>query len=144
MGSNPRRSSLRDLRLASAASILSTSSGYGRPGGLNSRTSRTHGVTRAAGGVAYLSAPKQTLSLADVKSRDHAGQKVAGRHLGSRETRRVRKKREWLARLERYKNSSYSKPDDSSDQSKWAYLPDLVLEEIFKMLPFEVRYPYGI
>ena len=47
-------------------------------------------------------------------------------------------KREWLERVERLKNRPKGEGVKKDEQSCWAYLPDLVLEEIFKMLPFEV------
>ena len=65
------------------------------------------------------------------------------RDVVKKESRRIRKKREWLQRQDRKKNSFIPKKpeetyNDDITQSQWAFLPDLVLGEIFKMLPFEV------
>lgn len=72
-----------------------------------------------------------------------------------KESRRVRKKREWLERKEKIARgggdsrrsgvvSSFSdngdqEADFDEDDWGWKYLPDLVLEIIFQMLPLEVR-----
>ena len=131
MGSTPRRSSLRDLRLASAASMLSGS--HGTRTALAARR-----TSRLAGGVTYLTAPKETLRLADGKTRQSSFARPIRHVAEHREPRRVRKKREWLERVERLKNRPKGEGVKKDEQSCWAYLPDLVLEEIFKMLPFEV------
>ncbi len=58
------------------------------------------------------------------------------------ETRRQRKKRLWLARMERMRSGrlpTLGEEGRRSDGSYWAFLPDLVLELIFQMLPYEVR-----
>jgi hypothetical protein len=73
-----------------------------------------------------------------------------------KETRRERKRREWLARKEERENVTLllnekhsavgglvkwnqdDKPQSEAEQGCWAYLPDLVLEYIFQLLPFKV------
>ncbi len=54
-----------------------------------------------------------------------------------KETRRQRKKRLWMLRQERMRNAGGGDRMRDED-SRWAYLPDLVLEAIFQMLPYEV------
>ena len=54
------------------------------------------------------------------------------------ESRRVRKKREWLAK----QNKSLDKTEKIKQRKykgDWANLPDLILEEIFQYLPYKVR-----
>ena len=54
------------------------------------------------------------------------------------ESRRVRKKREWLAK----QNQNLDKTEPIKKKKykgDWANLPDLILEEIFQYLPYKVR-----
>ncbi len=155
MASN-RRTSLRDLRLASAANTLSA------PGTASSRSfaassSSSSSVLAPSSGkrtankfgsgtATYQAAPRRTLQLATVKSRDWVSKadsiiKKANEGGRYKETRRQRKKRLWLARQESIRNGNLEgrrrrKGDDNDN--KWAFLPDLVLEVIFQMLPYEV------
>ena len=91
-----------------------------------------------------MAAPKKTLNLADVTANNRR-KSPARTTTKFRETRRQRKKREWLAK----KSDRAAQADDGTtkrrawmvgdeEQSYWAYLPDLVLEIIFQMLPYKV------
>lgn len=54
------------------------------------------------------------------------------------ESRKVRKKREWLAKQN--KNLDKTEPNKKKKyKGDWANLPDLILEEIFQYLPYKVR-----
>ena len=95
-----------------------------------------------------MAAPKKPLNLADVTANNNRKKSPTRAATKFRETRRQRKKREWLAR----KSEHQSHHDDeglterrapivgSEEQSYWAYLPDLVLEIIFQMLPYKVTF----
>ena len=94
----------------------------------------------------YLAAPEKTLNLANVPATNNR-RKSPIRTTTTKfiETRKQRKKREWLA------TKSYRANNDDGTtkrraqigdevQSYWAYLPDLVLEIIFQMLPYKVTF----
>ena len=54
------------------------------------------------------------------------------------ESRKVRKKREWLAK----QNKNLENPEQIRKRKykgDWANLPDLILEEIFQYLPYKVK-----
>ena len=121
------RSTLRDLRLAAASNLLSTSNLSNRKIGYNNTSIRN-----------YSSVPKPTLNLSTAKSRTWSAEKNKNNFI-KKETKRERKRREWLLRKEtnRYDEKKAIK---NEEQSPWIYLPDVVLEEIFKMLPYDVSY----
>ena len=56
-----------------------------------------------------------------------------------KETKRARKRREWMERLSR-REQGMTDPGRRHQQYRgdWAYLPDLVLEEIFQYLGYKV------
>ena len=91
-----------------------------------------------------MAAPKKTLNLADVTANNNRKKSPTRAATKFRETRRQRKKREWLARKSEHRahngEASGRKAAivGSEEQSYWAYLPDLVLEIIFQMLPYKV------
>ena len=97
-------------------------------------------------GRSYLAAPKKTLNLANVTANNNRRKSpIRTTTTKFSETRKQRKKREWLAR-----KSDRAHNDDGTtkrrvqivdeEQSYWAYLPDLVLEIIFQMLPYKVTF----
>ncbi len=154
----PSSGGLRELRASAASSLLSTSSILA-PSSL--ATARRRNPTAAATDrrASYASIPKRTLNLADVRSSNRRTEVVDPFGAGGRwvakadaileakkqpkESRRNRKKRQWLERKEarskngsRASNGDYSREPD--EQSFWAYLPDVVLEYIFQLLPFNV------
>ena len=54
------------------------------------------------------------------------------------ESRRVRKKREWLAKQNKNLDKT-EKIKQRKYKGDWANLPDLILEEIFQYLPYKVK-----
>ena len=54
-----------------------------------------------------------------------------------KDTRRIRKKREWLAKKTNSTNIAQEKKPKKYVGS-WANLPDLILEQIFQYLPYKV------
>lgn len=134
MSASRNRSSLRELRLATASSILADIGSLNHTRTPSSRVSRT-----------FQTAPQHVLNLSNVRSQVRLSREnqKSTRDVVKKESRRIRKKREWLQRQDRKKNSFIPKKpeetyNDDITQSQWAFLPDLVLGEIFKMLPFEV------
>ena len=92
-----------------------------------------------------MAAPKKTLNLADVTANNNRKKSPTRAATKFRETRRQRKKREWLARKSEHRAHNDEGTSErkaaivgSEEQSYWAYLPDLVLEIIFQMLPYKV------
>ena len=92
-----------------------------------------------------MAAPKKTLNLADVTANNNRKKSPTRAATKFRETRRQRKKREWLARKSEHRANNNDGATErnaatvvSEEQSYWAYLPDLVLEIIFQMLPYKV------
>ncbi len=146
--SSRRRSSsglsLRNLRLEAASSILHTSAR--RPTSSNLTPSADRLVARGTNSSAissdrnYLTAPKGTLNLSSGRSLLSSATSVASakKFPHNKETKRERKKRLWLSR-QNDNRSDKKKSADPCRQSLWADLPDLILEQIFQMLPFEVR-----
>ena len=58
------------------------------------------------------------------------------------ESRRVRKKREWLAKQNKNLDNT-EKIRQRKYKGDWANLPDLILEEIFQYLPYKVKNKSG-
>lgn len=135
-----RKTSLRDLRLSQATSLLSTSRVKSTlaPSTLRERPTKAD----SSSGRTFTAAPKQRLNLSEARSRDWVSKADAvlkARESAKKETKRVRKRRQWQERLERRKSSDFAPKKREDDQSPWAYIPDLVLEKIFQYLPFQVR-----
>jgi len=161
MAAANRRSSMRDLRMASAASAFSVAGrfGAGAGGGGGVSTLTTSGRRMAASAApnsavaTYVAAPRRTLALANVSAREQLSAAVLSANLAAssansaetsgrrRETKRDRKRRQWLQILAKREAAAASGIDcqqHQQQQSRWCYLPDLVLELIFQMLPHEV------
>ena len=112
---------MRSLRSSLASSSLTAGSG---------RTGRTVRQTEPV--TAYTSVPRQTLNLIDVQFAASSGR--AGQERGRKycETSRQRKRRQWRERQELRRGE---RPPVFTD---WMFLPDLVLEHIFKFLSYKV------
>ena len=119
------RVSMRSLRSSLASSSLSAGTG---------RTVRqTEPVT------AYTSVPRQTLNLIDVQFAASSASGRPGQERGRKycETSRQRKRRQWK---ERQEQRTAERPPVFTD---WMFLPDLVLEHIFKFLSYKVGGGWG-
>ena len=55
-----------------------------------------------------------------------------------KESKKARKRREWMLRKSRIQHGIKS-PTEHRYRGDWAYLPDLVLEEVFQYLGYKVR-----
>eukprot|EP00095_Tigriopus_kingsejongensis_P000406 maker-scaffold19_size710362-snap-gene-4.16 protein:Tk00406 transcript:maker-scaffold19_size710362-snap-gene-4.16-mRNA-1 annotation:"hypothetical protein L798_10119" len=134
-----RRTSLRELRLSQASNLLSTSriKSTLAPSAILERPSKVG----AGKGRNFRAAPSQRLKLDNGGSRDWSSRAdaILKKHQPKKETRRVRKKREWLARLEARKDEAGNRLAENPGQSQWAYIPDLILEQIFKYLPIRSK-----
>ena len=111
---------MRSLRSSLASSSLRAGTG---------RTVRqTESVT------AYTSVPRQTLNLIDVQFATSRASGRPGQERGKKycETSRQRKRRQWREKQEQRRGE---RPPVFTD---WMFLPDLVLEHIFKFLSYKV------
>ena len=124
------RSTLRDLRLSSASSLLRT------PTTLNPSISSITRTSNNVSNSSYSAIPSRTLKLTEIAPKQGKNYKGSTNLIKKKESRKERKKREWL---QRQNSPKINKNNEPKFQSDWAYLPDLVLELIFQMLPMESR-----
>ena len=89
----------------------------------------------------FSKAPSKTLSIVDFGkskwTRRAEQEVVSGKKIEKKESRRVKKKREWLERQEAKKNGTLF-VGLAKNKGDWALLPDLILQEIFQYLPYKV------
>ncbi|TRY74482.1 hypothetical protein TCAL_01322 [Tigriopus californicus] len=133
-----RKTSLRDLRLSQAANLLSTSRVKSTLAPSTLRERPTKGD--ASLGRTFNAAPKQRLNLSEARSRDwvsRADAVLKAKESAKKETKRARKRRQWQERLEARKSDGLTAKTPGDNQSPWAFIPDLVLEKIFRYLPFQ-------
>ena len=99
-------------------------------------SSSVRGVKHAQAVTAYTAAPRHRLNLVDAqfglerKKEDN----VRERYKKYFETSRQRKKRLWLERQEKRGTK------ERTPFLGWMYLPDLILEHIFKFLSYKVSH----
>ncbi|XP_059097343.1 uncharacterized protein LOC131891715 isoform X2 [Tigriopus californicus] len=135
-----RKTSLRDLRLSQAANLLSTSRVKSTLAPSTLRERPTKGD--ASLGRTFNAAPKQRLNLSEARSRDwvsRADAVLKAKESAKKETKRARKRRQWQERLEARKSDGLTAKTPGDNQSPWAFIPDLVLEKIFRYLPFQSK-----
>jgi len=118
------RFSMRQLR----SSISSAAVDVGdRKGKVSNQSTKN-----AASFTNYTSAPKQRLQLAEIQLSSVARPKDWGRE--RRESNKERKRRRWKEIQRRIKEG-----EDRTEFGGWMYLPDLILEHIFKFLTYRER-----
>ncbi|XP_023341325.1 uncharacterized protein LOC111711258, partial [Eurytemora carolleeae] len=123
MGEVSNRFSMRSLRASLASDTMAP------------RLSR---VRQEESVTAYTAVPKQVLNLVDVqiKSADTSNRTMLRTVTTFKhETSRERKRRRWKEKMKNYSEQTKS---TKNKVEGWAYLPDLILEQIFQYLTYKV------
>merc|ERR1719410_2456361 len=90
--------------------------------------------------TAYTSVPRQKLNLVDVQFGSSSARLGRERERKFGESSRQRKRRQWREKQELRQN----RPDKPPVFTEWMFLPDLVLEHIFKFLSYKERVSAGL
>merc|ERR1719348_1210502 len=119
---------MRSLRSSLASNNLS----------INQSISSTRAVKNSQVVTAYTAVPKQRLNLVESQfSKTKAGEgDFKPKYKKYYENSKERKRRLWKERQEKWKGETNEARERFSD---WMYLPDLILEHIFKFLSYKGR-----
>lgn len=127
--------SMRSLRSSIANDLISTRTSSSMEDTLN--PSRTISSTKDSPAfTTYNVAPKQKLNLVDIKLKVENKKDKDGFKTRFKETRRMRKRREWRTKQEKWKNEQENCHERFDG---WMYLPDIILEQIFQYLTYKER-----